>query len=267
MMKLAVLFWFYKEPDICENRLRLLRKYNPDILVYGLFGGTQGEAEAYRERLGEYLDDFYVSPSTDSRWKWIHGDLMILEWFDSRGRSLEWDSIAVVQWDMLVFTSLQEYFSDMRVGEMLLSGLRVLDEEIELKWSWTKEGDTRREEYLAFRDHVSRQYGYVENLLTCLFIFEIVPRLFFERYLGVEHREIGMLEYKVPTYAKIFGIPLSMRNLGIRWFAPEKARPTIPLNARRVEISQTYIREELGKPDGYRIFHPYFVVWPIEGEE
>jgi len=30
-MKLAILFWFYKEQEICENRLKLLRKYNPEI--------------------------------------------------------------------------------------------------------------------------------------------------------------------------------------------------------------------------------------------
>ncbi len=265
-MELAILFWFYKEPDICENRLRLLRKYNPDITVYGLFGGVQEEADTYRKRLGKYLDDFYVSLETDPNRKWIHGDLMILEWFGSRGRNLKWDSIAIVQWDMLVFTSLREYFSDMRGGEIFLSGLRMLDDEIESRWNWTKSDGIERGNYLSFRDHISRRYGYAGDLLACLFIFEIFPRIFFERYLEVSDREVGMLEYKVPTYAKIFNIPFYKRNLGVWWFAPEAESGHIPLNARGVEIPEAYIREELEKPGGYRIFHPYFELWPIESK-
>jgi len=35
-MKLAILFWFYKEPEICQNRLELLRQNNPTISIYGL---------------------------------------------------------------------------------------------------------------------------------------------------------------------------------------------------------------------------------------
>lgn len=167
-MKLAILLWFYKEPDICENRLRLLKRYDPDLKIFGLFGGEQGEADSYRERLGGYLDDFFVSPSTDPDWKWIHGDLMILEWFELRGNRLEWDSIAVVQWDMLVLDSLKVLFSGMKEGEMVLSGYRELDEEIERKWSWTKEGAEGRSNFIAFKEHVRRDYGYAGTLPCCL---------------------------------------------------------------------------------------------------
>jgi len=38
-MKLAVLFWFYKEPEICHNRLEILRQHNPTVPIYGLYGG------------------------------------------------------------------------------------------------------------------------------------------------------------------------------------------------------------------------------------
>ncbi|HWQ59647.1 MAG TPA: hypothetical protein VN420_00675 [Candidatus Fimivivens sp.] len=260
-MKLAILFWFYKEPDICENRLRLLKQYNPDLKIYGLFGGEQSEADSYRERLGGYLDDLFVSPSTDPDWKWIHGDLMILEWFALRGGGLEWDSIAVVQWDMLVLDSLSALFSGLKEGEMVLSGYRELDQEIERKWSWTKEGGDDRHEYLSFREHVKREYGYERTLPCCLFIFEIFPRIFFEKYLTVSDRTVGMLEYKVPTYARIFGIPVCERDLGVWWFEPEEIGERMPMNAVPSAIPEETIRHESRKPDGFRIFHPYFKEW------
>jgi hypothetical protein len=262
-MRLAILFWFYKEPDICENRLRLLKKNNPDLKIFGLFGGEQGEADSYRKRLDGYLDDFFVSPSTDPDWKWIHGDLMILEWYELRGRSLEWDSIAVVQWDMLVLDSISEMFADMKADEVLLSGYRELDEEIERRWSWTKDGGDDRSNYISFKEHVKREYGYDRVLPCCLFIFEIFPRIFFEKYLTVTDRVTGMLEYKVPTYARIFEIPLYERDLGIWWFSSEEQEAVHPLNAREIEILEATIRSELQKIDGYRIFHPYFKEWPL----
>jgi hypothetical protein len=38
-MNLAILFWFYKEPEICRNRLKLLKVKNPNTQIFGLYGG------------------------------------------------------------------------------------------------------------------------------------------------------------------------------------------------------------------------------------
>ena len=50
-MKLAILFWCYKRPEICEDRLRHLRAESPGTKIYCLFGGEIEEAEEYRRRL------------------------------------------------------------------------------------------------------------------------------------------------------------------------------------------------------------------------
>ena len=39
MPRLAILFWFYKKPFVCRNHLLILKKYNPDLKIYGLYGG------------------------------------------------------------------------------------------------------------------------------------------------------------------------------------------------------------------------------------
>ncbi len=257
-MNLAVLFWFYKEPEICENRLQLIKKYNPNLKIYGLFGGEFSDTEMYKEKLGKYLDDFYafdLNKNTD--WKWINGDLMILDWHDKRGRGLDWDSIVVIQWDMLVFDSLMNQFSGIKKDQIYLSGLRNLDKEIENEWDWTNPGGKERKNYLSFLEYVKKNYGYADNPPLCsLFILQVFPKIFFEKYLTVKDKEIGMLEYKVPIYAKIFGIPFYEKDLGTRWNGGPK-----PLNAIPEEIPEDYIKKELAVKDGWRIFHPYYKIW------
>src|SRR3989344_3933541 len=118
-MKLAILFWFYKEQEICENRLKLLRKYNPEMKIFGLYGGQTSEAGKYQNRLGEYLDDFYKFTSgKDEEWKWLNGDLMILDWYEKRGRNLDWGSVAIIQWDTLVLDSLSKQFQGIKKNQI-----------------------------------------------------------------------------------------------------------------------------------------------------
>jgi hypothetical protein len=258
-MSLAILFWFYKEPEICENRLQLLKKHNPDLKIFGFFGGEESEAPLFKEKLNKYLDDFYVCPEKDSDIKWIHGDLMILDWYDQRGRNLEWDSIVVAQWDMLVFDSFKNQLPGIQKDQIFFSGLRKLDPELENRWHWTKPDGEERQDFLNFREYVKNKYGYTAVLPCCLFILEIIPRLFFDKYLSVENKKVGMLEYKTPTYAKIFGVPFYERDLGVQWAVGEET----PMNAEPEEIKTEYIERELSKPNGWRIFHPYFKIWKL----
>ena len=88
-MELCILFWFYKEVDVCENRLQLIKKYNPNAKIYGLYGGEEKNARHFKNKLKRYLDDFYVSPLKDEDYKWINGDLMILRWFKEKGQFLK----------------------------------------------------------------------------------------------------------------------------------------------------------------------------------
>lgn len=260
-MKLAILFWFYKEPEVCANRLELLKRTNPGLKIYGLYGGPQKQASLFRKELGDYLDDFYVSPFRSPDWKWINGDLVILDWYVKRGKRLSWDSIVVVQWDMLVFAPFREIFKKIRRGEIFLSGFRMISPRIERKWDWTRPGGSERRNYLRFLEYVRKNYGYRAKARICLFILQVFPRVFFERYLKVKNRSVGMLEYKIPTYANIFGIPVFRKNFGVTW---DERRKNRPLNAIPREISGAYIRAQLRKRGGWRVFHPYYQKWPRE---
>ena len=129
LTQLSILFWFYKDSAVCINRLRLLRKYNPQIPIYGLYGGNSEEAPRFKTALGPYLDDFfhYTTPASE-QWKWENGDLMIAAWYRNRGQFLPWRTLVVVQWDMLIFDYIEKVFEELKEGEILLSSVRPLSE-------------------------------------------------------------------------------------------------------------------------------------------
>ncbi|MFA6391853.1 MAG: hypothetical protein WCW66_03845 [Patescibacteria group bacterium] len=263
-MQLAVLFWFYQEAAICENRLKLIKKHNPSIKIFGLYGGRKKDATMYKKKLGKYLDNFYTSAYSDKQktWKWIHGDLMILDWYTKRGSKLNWDSIVVVQWDMLVLGNIAKQFPGIKKNELFLSGYRTMDVSIEKKWNWTRvENKLSRKIYLNFKNYIEEKYNYNKKLKCCLFILEVFPRDFFSKWQLLPSKELGMLEYSIPTYAKILRQPIYQRNLGVWWFDNKANNGLTPLNARGIEIKKNFIESELKKKNGYRIFHPYNRLW------
>lgn len=105
-MKLAALYWFYKNLAVTANHFELLRSFNPDLPIFGLYGGKRKPARRFRNRFKTRLDDWFESGWTDPNRKWIHGDLMLADWYQKRGHKFNWTHLAVVQWDMLVFTDL-----------------------------------------------------------------------------------------------------------------------------------------------------------------
>ena len=82
-------------------------------------------------------------------------------------------------------------------------------------------------------------------------MFAIIPRAFFEHYGAVTGKEIGMLEYRVPTYAEIFGVPFYEKDFGVG----------AAMNADKQPIGSDFIRGELARAGGRRLFHPYYEPW------
>ena len=240
-MKLAILFWFYKEPQICENHLALLRKYNPDTPIYGLYGGDPKEADKYSSILGKYLNDFYTfTQDKDPDWKWHLGDLLITDWYCERGKNLSWDTILIVQWDMLVFAPVNELFSMLKQDQILLSGLRPI-KEVEHFWDWVNPDikPELRQLYLKFLEYVQKKYDYNQEPLCCLFVVVCLPRNFMEKYSRVEQPELGFIEYRVPMYAQIFQTPFCTEHPFKAWWAgdPASSISRNTLNAKRKDIN------------------------------
>ena len=158
---------------------------------------------------GELPDEVH-EPAGGKRWKWYHGDLLLLEWYLRRGVDLEWDTVFVMQWDMLVFAPLQRILPGLRKNEIYFSGLRPVSE-IEEQWTWTsaERHPEFRANYLAFISHLENHFGHVAPPLCCLAIIMALPRVFFEKFAQVPQPALGFIEYKLPTYADLFGIRLN----------------------------------------------------------
>jgi hypothetical protein len=273
-LQMAVLFWCYKEPEICRERLALLRRYNPGLPVYVLYGGEPHDAPEFEKKLQGLHDDFWIfdmkaaasgvsnaahEPEGGKRWKWYHGDLLLLEWYLRRGAGLQWDTVFVMQWDMLVFAPLKQIVPGLRRDEIYFSGLRPVAE-IEDQWDWTSPAfyPEFRADYLAFLDHLGKDHGYSAAPLACLAIIMVLPRVFFEKFAAIPQPALGFIEYKLPTYARLFEIPFWNKiHHKVWWDGHEPYSWRVTLCAVQVEIKP--ITMALGRllPGGCKIFHPY----------
>ena len=283
-MRLAVLFWCYKRRDICEDRLRLLRRDNPSLPIFCLFGGDPGEADDYRRSLEPLVDDFYAFdgappvPTPDDEetggdlldrfrggvwWKYVYGDLLLAAWYRDRGHRLEWDTVVVVQWDMLIYGRVEAAFAALGRGEILLSGLRPV-REVEGRWGWVGAGDPAAEPmYEEFLAHVRERYGYRQEPMCCVAVVLALPREFLRRFAEIERPELGFLEYRLPIYAQAFGVPFCTDHPFRPWWgAVERYSFKSTLRARPREIWAPTILVNLLRRDGARVFHPYWARAP-----
>jgi len=270
-MKLAILFWCYKNADLCEDRVKNLRKLNPETSIYVLFGGEPSNSKKFELTLKPYIDDFFTfdetpPPSADdvqfregAYWKYYFGDLLISSWYRNCGARLGWDTIIIVQWDMLILGSISEIFSTLQEDQILLSGLRPVGE-VEDKWVWVAPSELQnRRIYLDFLAFVKDRYAYSQEPLGFVAIVMGLPRTFLEKFSHIQRPELGFMEYRVPIYAQIFGTPFCTDHRFTPWWgAVEPYKKNSTLRARPWPISKLTILRNLFNPKGSRVFHPYF---------
>lgn len=264
-MKIDILFWFYKEFDICRNKLKKIRSRNEDIRIFALYGGPLSETDMARKAIKKYVDDFYVfEREKKPSWKWEHGDQLITTWYVEKGQHLQWEMLFIMQWDMLISAPLSELFSKLQPGQILLSGFRPANE-VASWWPWISPDDPNLK---AFKVILHDEFQYDGELFVCLFIVACFPRTFFEKFLEVGMPEAGFIEYKFPTIANIFRIPVCQNHDFHPWWAANPATKNAPLqervlNAIGQEIPRSIVLRELSKANGRRLFHPVSRHYPM----
>lgn len=239
-MKRLILFRFHKEPEICRNRISILRKYNPGMPIHGLFGG-EGDPR---------LDiPVYVSKKKDAEWKWKNGDLCVREWFGEVGKNLDFDMLHVVEWDLLILDSIEKVYSHIGKNKVGLTALVPL-EMIKDVWSWLIE-EPSRSEWRGLLSLARQEYGYCDEPYGCLGPGYCLPRSFLDRYTAEDIPELCHDELRLPLFAQIFGFgPL---DTGFATMSPEDWHF---FNCEKNEIGMDIIMEE-GK-NGRRVFHPFY---------
>ena len=266
-MKPSILFWFYKDVEVCKNRLQLLRRYNPETQIFGLYGGRLDRAALFESALAPYLDDFFCyADEKDAMWKWLYGDLVIREWYRLRGRHLAWQTLFIAQWDMLVFGSLADLFDGLQEGQMLLSNLRSVDE-VKDWWHWSN--GMYQAQFELFFHYMRHTFGYDAMPLCCQFVIVCLPRRFLDCYSTLEVRELGFIEYRVPAYAQLCGIPFSTSTRHDCWWEGDPDVRDVSeqkkmLSARKEEVSLMSIVKHYHRTNGTCIVHPYRQIFPLD---
>ena len=259
-----ILFWFYKDFETCRERLQRLRNLNKGVRIFALYGGSLSEAGTAEKSLGNLVDDFYIFPEErDQYWKWENGDQLIASWYEDRGRYLEWETIFVAQWDMLILAPLEKLFHGLQPNEILLSGYTPINA-VSSWWPWVNQNKT---EFLLFKELLRTKYNYDGEFFACLFITACLPRIFLDKYVAAGRPETGFLEYKIPTMAHMFGIAVCNNHDFNPWWKANPATKNAPmrqrsLNAVGQEVPFSVIVDELTKSNGKRLFHPVFTILP-----
>jgi hypothetical protein len=260
----AVLFWCYRDLPVCRNRLAVLRRDNPHARIYGLFGGDLADAPRFEAALAPMLDDFWAfDRPVASKWKWLHGDLMLAAWYEARGRDLEWDHVFVAQWDMLVLGPLDRLVRPLADDEVLLCGVRPVAD-VASRWVFCRGG--HRPAYDAFVAAMHERFGPVEPM-SCVFVVAGLPRRLFDAYRDLPD-ETGYVEYRLPTLAVASGLRLVEDDRYPAWRPADTAagKPTRRqkyLTGARRPILLPAVLAELARPRGARLFHPYHGLFPV----
>jgi hypothetical protein len=248
-MTRLVVFRFHRNLGVCRNRLRLLRLFNPGVQICGLYGGPR-DASAVERHLSPWLDHVHPLPTGTGDWSWRHGDLALLSWFRERGRSLDFDSLVVVEWDLLLLDSLDNLYRGVPPGSVGLSRLRTVSS-AERTWRWVAE-EPHRGEWERLLAHVRGRHGYAGEPLACIAGGASLPRAFLEKLLALDIPELGNDEARLPLYAQILGFPL----VDTGFYAADPAERRF-FSLGGADIPASLILGEVARLGGRRVFHPF----------
>lgn len=251
-MKRLILFRFHDKFDICRDRIALIRKFNPDVQVYGLYGGKEGFETVLEDIIPVYApslsNQFY---SNRTNWMWKHNDLGIRAWYALFGRDLEFDILHVLEWDLLVLEPLERAFAAVGKGEVGLTGLKPLaDTPYDWRWQTHEPSISEWKGLLAF---VKAEFGYNQVPYACQGPGMCFPKAFLEQYADAGYMVLQLCheELRLPLYAQVFGFKIVDTGITKDWVTPF-------FNCQKRAILRQAIEAELGKPDGCRVFHPFF---------
>lgn len=252
--KYAIHVIYYKELKLCIEQIKVLRLFNPDIQIHGVFGGNDTHIEYYDE-LQTYLDSNWQHPEANSYWKWISTDIMAIDWYEAFGKNLDWDYLYLMSWDLLLIEPLSNLIPPQAPDEIYIVP-EVESFKRQRTWNNHWMGDNNG----VFREFKRKLSHYFhlnpatieENIQFVNSFFWCCSREFIEALCPVIKNFPGMIEYRIPTLAPL---------LGFKTDTPEnlKKRDYLPFaNTGKREIPTFTIINELEKQNPFPYYHPVY---------
>ena len=246
------MFRCHAQPFICKNRLILLKKFNPHVPIFGLFGGEEKKYPEFKNKLKPYLENIYCIREKTGFWKRLNGDLAVRLWYRDIGKTLSFDMLHVVEWDLLLFDSLDKIYSDIPQDCIGLTALTAL-KNVENKWALTSKEPYKSQWQTLFK-FAQDKSGYRQEPFASQGPGPCLPRRFLEKYSSTEIPDFSNDELRLPLFSQIFGFKLYDTGLQKKWFDKEEEKF---FNCNKVDIDTSTIKKELSLSSGRRAFHPF----------
>jgi hypothetical protein len=252
LIKKIIIYRYHGHFELNRHRIRLLKKVEPGIPVYGIYGGEAGFFQQANRKLGALLHDNYCLKVGDRYWKWLHADLTYKMWYRDVGRYVHFDRAYVVEWDLVIFRKLHSLFPQAHNGNILCTGLIPL-EKVSRYWYWMN--TTNRARVEDFFNRVHKYYNRPFVKYASLGPGLSAPKSFFDGLTRLKIFEADITdEIKIPVWSQLLGLKPESNDLYRKWFSYHEMRF---FNANITPIRLRTIGRELKKKNGRRAFHPF----------
>src|SRR5262249_28008888 len=136
-----------------------------------------------------------------SRWK--DTDFAVNDWYRSVGRSVEFDRVHVVQWDLLFLDAFERAYPALPDNAVALSGLIRLAE-IAHFWDWVLRPELAADTNRLFEE-ARRRFNYRDEPYACLGPGYSLPRAFLIQSSALQWEGGGHDELRIPLLAQVLG--------------------------------------------------------------
>lgn len=251
--KYAIVFIYHKDLHLCMDKIKMLRMFNPNVPIHGIFGGNSSDIKHYR-KMESMLDSNWQHPEQDGWWKWANLDVMVTDWYAAVGKEKVWDYLYVLFWDLQFIDSLANIIQPQAQDEV------VIYPALETYYFHRAYHNTLMADYNGcfkrFREQLPKRLNVTGRLEDSIYFsncfFMSWPRAFLEVLEPLHQHIPGMFEYRLPTLIPLLNfkviIPETIAERDHQFFC----------NTSKREIPTYTIIQELEGAEPFPVFHPVY---------
>ncbi len=243
-MKRIVLFRFHKNADVCASRINELKKHNPDVEIYGV-----GEQIEDIEKLYDAgIEHIHFITTKSTRWKWLHGDLVMQDWYLKHGHNIDFDYLHLIEWDLHLNDSLKNIYPDASSNTVYLTGTIPISEARKHGWGFVT--GSRMSLVNMTKRFAEMQWGSIDEPRGCLFPGTSLPRAYFEKLNEcVKIPEFCNDEIRTALFADAMGFEIKDTGFYTGWETEEVNKK---FNCKNVAVEN----ETIKSTNSSTAFHP-----------
>lgn len=250
--KFIVLYRYHKDFDLVLERLKLIKLIDPEIRLFGMYGGAKEMFPEAKRFFADYFVDNYYLNVEDVTWKWLQGDISYQMWYNDVGINIDFDFMVSLEWDLLYLEKIENLFPQMKRDEVRVTGLIPL-QKVSRYWYWCNKNNFNR--YKRFVKEVGDTFGQSFEEYAMLGPGVCFSKSFLDDLNKIELFGTDIIdEMKIPIWAQILGYKLISNNFYRNWFSFFEQKV---FNANNFNINLKTIGKHLNRRNGRRAFHPF----------